>query len=66
MVEYRLYFVDPGGRICRSVVFEGDDDDDAIRTAWRHACEHDMELWNPAGLVAKFSPLRDGELSAVG
>ena len=55
MAEYRLYNFDRDGRICRSVVFEGRDDDEAIRSAWRQAGDHEMELWSPAGLVAKFS-----------
>jgi hypothetical protein len=55
MAEYRLHYFDRGGRISRSCVFEGQDDDDAIRCAWRKVGDCEMELWSLAGLVCKFS-----------
>ena len=51
MAEYRLYFLNPDGRIWRAIEFECRDDKHAIETVAEHCDGTPMELWQFDRLV---------------
>ena len=55
MADYRLYFLDSGGRISHVVEFQCDADDRAIQLAETQADGRNMELWSLKRRVKTFA-----------
>ena len=53
MADYRLYFLNPEGRIRHAMELQCTDDSEAEALALEHADGHDVELWCGARLVAR-------------
>ena len=56
MADYRLYLLDPEGRISRSIELQRETDAEALREAASHAHTHGMELWQRDRRVRTFKP----------
>lgn len=54
MPDYRLYFLDPDGKISRALELRCRDDDDAIQRAETHIDGRAMELWSLKRRVKEF------------
>lgn len=56
MATYRLYFMDPGGRIDRAADLEAEDDEAAIRLAAGHDAFAAIELWCGDRKICRLGP----------
>lgn len=56
MADYRIYFLDPEGRIVRALELQRETDAEAVREASSLDHLHGMELWQLDRHVRTFSP----------
>jgi hypothetical protein len=54
MVDYRLYFLDPDGKVVHAVELQCPNDDSALQLAETHADGRPMELWSLKRRVRTF------------
>ena len=61
MPDYRLYFLDPDGKISHALELQCRDDEDAVRHAETHIDGRAMELWSLKRRVKEFDARSEPE-----